>query len=329
MNLLAAGLVIAALSSPQPTTSPVSTVYLNYNMPTRGYQSHTTASIAQSAVTVDQRVDAYDNREADISVSYQGKAVSAHYEIMDGLIYERAANGTWALPLTPPAGIALLLFGSYEPSSTFDVTGRVVTNQGSGPCGTSTCDLYLASRPGKLNEKPIVTISHLAVDPIARLLVSNDSTTFDAAGTKTAQFTTNYSGFDGQHLTIPAMTVASASPDQCSKGDSSAGPLQLCLRHTTAYDIYSLTVANTLVLRAGAESVAARAVTSPVMDNVSLQCKKTMVAQDVDPKLAAQLKASGMNDAQIQNNLGQKQTASDCAVTIAGATALTAHYDFK
>lgn len=329
MTILSAAVLIAALASPQPSASPVGTVYLSYNTPDHGYQSHTTATIGASNVTVDQRVDAYNNREADIAIDYQGKALTAHYVIMDGLIYERAPNGTWTLPLTPPAGVALLLLGTYEPSSTFDAAGRVVANRGTGPCGASTCDLYLASRPGKLNDKPIVTISHLAIDPAARLLVSNDSSTFDAAGNKTAQFTSSYSGFDGQHLTIPAMTIASSSPDQCNTGDSSNGPIALCLRHTSAYDFYALTIGNTLVLRARADNVTARALSSPVMDDVTLHCAQTMAAQDVDQKLAAQLKASGMSDAQIQSNLGQKQTASDCTVTIAGATALTAHYDLK
>jgi hypothetical protein len=328
----AAGLIVG-LATAVPSATPKTTVFLNYGMPTHGYTSHYTSTTSTgTTITVDERVDAYNNREADVSLDSGKNSFKHHYMLMDGLLYVRGNDGSWNFDVGREAPVlaTTLAIGGYWAPSLFGAAS--VSKQGTGPCGSATCDLYLASLTTTKSDKPEVQVSHIDVDQTSRLLVSDDIAMFDASGAKLNQMNAQFSGFDGQSLTIPNVppnSMNSTSKQQCSNGTSDRGPIELCLIRSNLYAaMYALSINGGLVMRAGG-TAASTGRNSPVMDGVFLKCAPTMNAQAVDPNLAATLKQSGMSDSQIQSQLGQTQTASDCTVTIADQTVLTAHFDFK
>src|ERR1700678_2946302 len=192
--MLAAVALVAALASPAPTPTPVSTVLLSYNAPSHGYTSHYTSAGGSSTLTVDESVDAHNNREADVGLDAGANSFKHHYMLMDGLLYVRGSDGAWQLDAGTEAPVlaTTLLIAGYLPRATF--SGAVVSNQGTGPCGTSTCDLYLASQMMAKSDKPQTQVAHLAVDATSRLLVSAQLTLFDASGAKMRDSNVQFGG---------------------------------------------------------------------------------------------------------------------------------------
>jgi hypothetical protein len=291
---LAALALVAALASPTSTATPVSTVLLAYKTPSNGYTSHYTSIGGSSTVTVDESVDAHNNREADVSLDAGPNSFKHHYMLMDGLLYVRGADGAWQLDAGTEAPVlaATLVIAGYLPTATF--SGAVVSNQGTGPCGSSTCDLYLASQLVAKSDKPQTQVAHLAVDATSRLLVSAQLTMFDASGAKVRDSNVQFGGFDGQRLTVPIIPASPTETSQCNNATFGNDPVELCLIRGSVYaTMYTLRIGGTLVLRVGGIT-AATGSTSPVRADVSLKC-----------------------------------VAGDCTVTIGDQTALVAHYDFK
>jgi hypothetical protein len=292
--MLAAVALVAALASPAPTATPVSTVLLSYNAPSHGYTSHYTSAGGSSTLTVDESVDAHNNREADVGLDAGANSFKHHYMLMDGLLYIRGSDGAWQLDAGTEAPVlaTTLLIAGYLPRATF--SGAVVSNQGTGPCGTSTCDLYLASQMMAKSDKPQTQVAHLAVDATSRLLVSAQLTLFDASGAKMRDSNVQFGGFDGQRLTVPIIPASPTETSQCNNATFGNDPVELCLIRGSLYaTMFTLRIGDTLVMRVGGITAASGS-TSPVRDDVFLKC-----------------------------------VSGDCTVTIGDKTALVAHYDFK
>jgi hypothetical protein len=292
--MLAAVALVAALASPAPTATPVSTVLLSYNAPSHGYTSHYTSAGGSSTLTVDESVDAHNNREADVGLDAGANSFKHHYMLMDGLLYIRGSDGAWQLDAGTEAPVlaTTLLIAGYLPRATF--SGAVVSNQGTGPCGTSTCDLYLASQMMAKSDKPQTQVAHLAVDATSRLLVSAQLTLFDASGAKMRDSNVQFGGFDGQRLTVPIIPASPTETSQCNNATFGNDPVELCLIRGSLYaTMFTLRIGDTLVMRVGGITAASGS-TSPVRDDVFLKC-----------------------------------VSGDCTVTIGDKTALVARYDFK
>jgi hypothetical protein len=302
--ILATVALAAALTSPTPTATPVQTVFLTYNTPSHGYTSHYVATGGSQTITVDESVDAYNNREADIGLEAGPNSFKHHYMLMDGLLYVRGNDGMWQLDAGAEAPVltATMVIAGYWPPAVF--RSAAVSTQGTGPCGNSTCSLYLASLATTKGDKPEAQVSHLAIDQTSRLLVSAQLTMFDASGAKLRDSNAQFGGFEGQHLTVPVVAPNPAEKSQCNDATFGSDHLELCLIRGPLYPaMYTLRIGETLVMRAGG-SAASTGQTSPVRDDVFLKC-------------------------QIEPQLDEAQTASDCTVTIGDQPALVAHYDFK
>lgn len=311
---------------PAPTPTPIVTTLLTFKMPTHGYHLRSAVEIGTVKYSIDALVDGFGNRDVNATFTAAGRTTRSEYLIMDGLSYIKSGASWMPSPIDRTVAVVLQT-GTYPAPATF-APPRTVSDQGMGPCGAGTCKLFLASGTTKLNEQPMVSLWHLAVDPQRSYLSNLSSAIVRTDGSTFVKMDEQFDRFDGVQLSVPDIASAAAT-SQCQKANATIGALEVCVvKGMFAEDVYTLRVGGTLALRAG-ETVADSGASSPVMEGISLRCSPVRKSQSVDPNLEATLKRSGMSDDQIAATIGQRLISADCSVLSQAQPVATVHFDFK
>lgn len=314
-------------SAPVPTATPIVTALLTYKVPPHGYRVRSSTAFGNATFSQTSLVDGYGNRDVDLTLSVQGRTTHGEYLVMDGLTYLKSGSA-WAPVSLDRATAAVILSATYPLPSLFAPPARTVSDQGMGKCAVGTCKLFLASGVSKLEEQPVVTVWHVAVDPQTSYLSSVDSTIVRSNGSNFMKMNEQFDQYDTVHLAVPDIS-APAATSQCEKATASIGSVDVCvIKGMFADDVYTLRVGDTLALRASETSVE-NGTPSPVLNGVTLRCDPKRQSQTVNPALAQTLERSGMSDAQIAATLGERTVASDCTVLSGSNPVAAVHFDFK